>query len=212
MARMRILPLLTLACIILLAVKGAGLLSNRDSIGDILIPPLEAQEQDNVSQEEERIDEFPEENEQPLVEDDNSGNFSETELQILKRLAQRRKILEQWEDDLRVKENVLNITQTKIDKKIVELRTLKGDVERVLQQYEDKEEQNTQSLVRIYESMKPKDAAAIFTELDINTLLKIVNNMKEKKAALIIAKMNPVLAKELTIRIAQSGAISTFKK
>ncbi len=208
--RLRILPILVVACLILLGIKGIDLTQNKQELSNLLVPSLNAEESDKTSEQES----FPEEEneDRSLIDDENKVDFSETELQILKRLAKRREVLEVWEKDLSVKENVLSITQGKIDKKILELRTLKTEVESVLKEYEDKEHQKTKSLVKIYESMKPTDAAAIFTELDLTTLLQIVNNMKETKAALIIAKMNPVLAKELTVRFAQRGTIAANQK
>src|SRR3546814_4430099 len=62
----------------------------------------------------------------------------------------------------------------------------------------DLSEGQMQSLVKIYESMKPKDAARIFEELDMEVLLEVVERMKERKTAPILAEMNPERAKTVT--------------
>ena len=68
---------------------------------------------------------------------------------------------------------------------------------------EHQEQQNLQlkSLVKIYESMKPKDAAQIFEELDMTILVEILANMKEAKSAPILAAMDPKRVKEVTARL-----------
>lgn len=85
---------------------------------------------------------------------------------------------------------------------------MKAEVEGLLRQYNEKEDAKIRSLVKIYESMKPKDAAKIFEELDMNILLQVVDKMKEPKSALILAKMDSNKAKELTVLFAQQRKLS----
>ena len=59
-----------------------------------------------------------------------------------------------------------------------------------------------QRLVKIYEAMKPKDAARIFDQLDMNILLQVVERMAERRVAPILADMSPKRANELTAEIA----------
>jgi len=220
--RFRILILLMFGCAVLFVVKTLDIINNQNNMSQLMfVQTLNAQESENEdgggdeegdgeegggSDGEEAADKAQEEEELLINEDKRS--FQGTELEILKRLGKRRDVLEQWENDLKIKEDVLAITQNKIDNKITELRKLKKEVENVLQEYENKENKKTKSLVKIYESMKPAAAALIFTELDMDTLLKIVDNMKEAKAALVLAKMRPKLAKELTLRFSQRGRLS----
>jgi flagellar motility protein MotE (MotC chaperone) len=51
--------------------------------------------------------------------------------------------------------------------------------------------------------MKPKDAARIFEELEMDILLPVVERMKERKTAPILAKMNADKAKAITTELAQ---------
>ena len=76
-----------------------------------------------------------------------------------------------------------------------------GGLQKLIKSHDQQEDLKIQSLVKIYESMKPKDAARIFGELDINTLLKVAERMKERKLAPIMAKMNPDRAKEMTVAL-----------
>ena len=57
-------------------------------------------------------------------------------------------------------------------------------------------------LVKVYESMKPRDAAVIFNDLDMPVLLQVVDRMKEAKAAPVLAAMQADKARELTTKLA----------
>lgn len=139
--------------------------------------------------------------------DENALEFTQTEVDILQRLSKRREKLDEWQKEIETRENVLNLTQTKIDQKLSELRTLKKQVEEILAQYNAKEDAKTTTLVKIYENMKPKNAADIFSQMDMNTLLEVASKMKEAKLAPILAQMDPKLARELTERFAKRGKL-----
>jgi flagellar motility protein MotE (MotC chaperone) len=135
--------------------------------------------------------------------------FSESEVEILQRLAERHKKLEQWQKEMELRESVLKLTEQKVDGKLQDLRKLKTDVEKLLELYNEKEDAKIRSLVKIYENMKPKDAARIFDELDNEVLLIVIDKMKEAKSATILAKMNPAKAKEITTQLADQRRLKT---
>src|SRR6185369_3324386 len=72
-----------------------------------------------------------------------------------------------------------------------------------LAKYNEQEDIKIRSLVKIYETMKPKDAARIFEELDMPVLLTVVDRMKESKVAGIMTYMTPQKAKDLTIQLTE---------
>lgn len=143
---------------------------------------------------------------QPVKEE---KRFSESEVEILQRLAERHKKLEQWQKEMELRESVLKLTEQKVDGKLQELRKLKTDVEKLLELYNEKEDAKIRSLVKIYENMKPKDAARIFDALDNEVLLIVIDKMKEAKSATILAKMNPAKAKEITTQLADQRRLKT---
>lgn len=135
------------------------------------------------------------------------NNLTRSEMELLKELSKRRETLDKEKADLNVREQVLKATENKIDKKVSELKTLQTQLEELMKQYEQKENSKILSLVKIYESMKPKDAAKIFNELEMPVLLKVVSNMKEIKVAPVIASMDPVKARELSIELSKQKPI-----
>lgn len=128
---------------------------------------------------------------------------SQIEKDLLQSLSKRRQELEEAEKALALKESILQATEMRIDSKIGELRELKKTVEASLAENKKKDEQQILSLVKIYENMKPKEAARIFEEIDMNVLLQVVGQMDEKKIAPILANMSPTRAKEITVEIAK---------
>ena len=131
------------------------------------------------------------------------NNMTRSEMDLLKELAKRREKLEKDKKDLNVREQVLKATENKIDQKVLDLKSLQSQLEDLMKQYEQKENSKILSLVKIYETMKPKDAAKIFNELEMPVLLKVVSNMKEVRVAPVIASMDPVKARELSIELSR---------
>lgn len=130
-------------------------------------------------------------------------SFTQNEIDVLQKLSERRESLESRERDLSLRENMIKAAETRIDKKIGEMKALQASVEGMLKQIDDQDQNKMKSLVKIYENMKPKEAAKIFNELDMPVLLGVLNLMKEQKIALIMEAMDPVKAKELTDAMAQ---------
>jgi flagellar motility protein MotE (MotC chaperone) len=89
---------------------------------------------------------------------------------------------------------------------LAELGGLQKRLEALEAARHDHDEANWRGLVKLYESMKPKDAAAIFNDLDLPVLLPVLDRMKEQKAALVMAAMLPDRARLVTAELAQMRA------
>lgn len=126
---------------------------------------------------------------------------------ILKQLTGRKAKLDKTAADLSIQEQVLKSTETKVEQKIQELSSLQTKVTDLLQKHNQQENLKIKSLVKIYENMKPKDAAKIFDELDMPVLLSVISQMREFKSAPIMANMNPVKAKELSMEFAKNRSL-----
>ncbi len=90
-----------------------------------------------------------------------------------------------------------------LDARIQRLEALRGELQRLVGELDQKERERLQRLVRIYEGMKPKKAAAIFDRLEMDTLLPIAARMRPNRLALVLQAMNPERARELTRRLAE---------
>ena len=59
--------------------------------------------------------------------------------------------------------------------------------------------------MKVYESMRPRDAASIFDVLDMHVLLEVLDRMNDRKAAAILAAMQPERARMATQMLAQNA-------
>ena len=123
-------------------------------------------------------------------------SMTDEEIDLLQALAERRRELDLRAHELEQREILLRAVEQRIEEKAGGLRAL-------LKQQENQTEDQYTSLVKIYESMKPKDAARIFEEMDLAVLMPVVERMKERKTAPILAKMSPVKATAITTQLAQ---------
>lgn len=122
--------------------------------------------------------------------------LSDEEIDLLQSLAERRKELDLRANQLEQREDLLLAVERRIDEKVEALKLLRKSIE-------GETESQYKSLVKIYENMKPKDAARIFEKLDMAILLPVTERMKERKLAAILAKMNTNNAMTLTVQLAQ---------
>jgi len=129
--------------------------------------------------------------------------FSQSEIEILQNLSARRKEIDQREESVVAREVLLQAAEKRLEEKIGELKNIRGEIEGLIRKYNEQEETEMKSLVRIYEAMKPKDAARIFDELDLKILIQVFQRMKEAKTAPILASMNSARAKEVTTQLAE---------
>lgn len=134
--------------------------------------------------------------------DENFSRYSDSEKELLERLQQRRLELVGWENELSLKAGLIEASSKKLDSKISQLEFLKKQTEELIAVYEEHDDTKIRSLVKIYETMKPKDAAAVFEQMNMDVMLLLVDKMSERRAAPILAKMNPVRAKQITEKLA----------
>lgn len=133
--------------------------------------------------------------------------FSDVRMELFEDLKKRRSLLEKQEREIAVREALLKAAQQEIDQKYNELVSLRTEIEELLKEQSEEEKARTTSLVKIYEGMKPKDAARIFNSLDMDVLLQVISKMSERKSAPIMASMDPVRARNLTLMLSEQKAL-----
>ena len=128
--------------------------------------------------------------------------FTPAEVEVLQRLSGRREALAQRSRQMAMREKILQATEKRIDNKIGELKKLEERIKGLLLEHDKEAEEQIKSLVKVYESMKPKEAARIFEQLEMEILLNVTERMKEVKMAKVLAAMDPKKAKNLTVKLA----------
>jgi flagellar motility protein MotE (MotC chaperone) len=133
-----------------------------------------------------------------------------TKMEVLKDLSARREGLDKKEQELQTREALLRAAEQEIDRKYQELSGLRSQLENLLDKQSEEEKSRITSLVKVYEGMKPKEAARIFDTLDIPVLMSVMSKMSERKLSPIMASMNPERAKTMTIMLAEEKTLPTL--
>lgn len=133
----------------------------------------------------------------------NAPTMTEEEMAVLQKLSARRAALDARERELELRENLMAAAEKRLDAKLAEMKKIQGTVSGLIQKHDEEEEAKLKSLVKMYEIMKPKEAAQIFEKLEMPVLLDVIERMREQKSGLIIAKMDPTKAEKLTAALAE---------
>jgi flagellar motility protein MotE (MotC chaperone) len=134
------------------------------------------------------------------------AGLSPAELQVLQNLGARRGQLDQREADLSTQLALLAAAEAKIDVKTKVLQGLKADVQALLAQADGREAAETDRLVKVFEGMKPQDAADRLAIMDDSVRLPIAGKMKDRALSGVVGKMKPADAKKLTEALAHRFA------
>lgn len=126
-----------------------------------------------------------------------------SEADVLERLAERRKQLDGRERDLDMREKLIGAAEKRVEERIAELKTIEGRIETMFGKRTEQEEAQLAGLVKMYETMKPAAAAAIFDTLEQGVLIDVMSRMKPAKAAPVLAAMKPERAQEVTVELAR---------
>jgi flagellar motility protein MotE (MotC chaperone) len=130
--------------------------------------------------------------------EDDPTFYTQAEVDLLQKLAERREEIEAQARELDVRENLLKAAEGRIDKKVQSLKALQRTIEESMVKYDQQQEEKLQNLIKIYENMKPKDAGRIFEELEMDVLLEVAEKMNKRRLAPILAKMDPKKARDVT--------------
>ena len=132
--------------------------------------------------------------------------ISQAERALLEQLRARRSELEAREQTIASRELVLAASERRLGQRIDELTQLQQRLEAMERTRGEREESGWRGLVRTYESMRPREAAAIFEELELPVLIQILDRMGERKMAPVIGAMRPEKARVLTAELARHRA------
>lgn len=220
-AGFRLLPAVIFVAVLMLTVKvGSIYQALNDPDNTVAENPLqltEARAQQEAEPEEddfegfEDIDEGPPEGFEPIdgFDSDAEGAFDDIasltpgELRLLHDLAKRRDGIQSKESELAEREALLRAAEQQLMVQQQKLEGIREDIDQLLARYDTEQIAEQEELRKIYSAMKPKSAAAIFDELDLETLTGVLRGMSARKIAPIIAAMSPEKARLLTREMAE---------
>ena len=136
---------------------------------------------------------------------------SPAEMDVLNQLSQRRDLLDKRARELDTHEALIKVAEQRVDQKIKEMNTLRQQLQTMVNQVSEAQGVQIENLVKIYETMKPDEAAKILETLEMPVLLGVIQRMKPARTAPIMAKMNPEKAKEITVALTRQDQLPQVK-
>ena len=125
-----------------------------------------------------------------------------TEQTLLQRLSQRRAELDKRSADLDLREAIVKAAEKQMQDRADALKALQAQIAQLNDQKKAMEDAQFASIVTMYATMKPQEAATIFDGLDMGVLIRVARAMDARKMSPILAKMVSARAQELTQQLA----------
>ena len=129
--------------------------------------------------------------------------FTETEQQILTRLAEQQDRLKLREMELDRREGQLKTFQEDIHRQISQLEKLQKNIERDIESKKAQDDKQLDKAVAFYSKMTPATAAESISKLDRKIAVSILKRMKEKQASLVLSSMGAEESASIIAEIAK---------
>jgi len=138
----------------------------------------------------------------PLAEEKESLSHQASSQKMKEKLA----ALEQQEQALSEREQLVETAEKRAQDKIVALEALETRIQGLLQQEESIKNKKIKRLTSVYEGMKADKAAPVIAQMDLSIVVKMFLRMNEKQVGKILSFLPPqqavVISQALTQRIA----------
>lgn len=198
--RLRILPAAATALVLLLGLKAAGI--GEELSAFLGAGPARAADPAAETHPADAAPEAP-----PASPERTEQEPTASEADVMDSLSRRREQLDERSRQLDMREKVIAAAEKRVEQRIAELKEIEGRIETMFGQRDEKVEKQLVDLVKMYETMKPANAAAIFDTLEQDVLIDVIRRMKPAKASPILAAMKPDRAREITVELARIDAL-----
>lgn len=200
--KIHILPLFIFIAVLTLTIKVNTVFDvyNRQNRQTVTVSAAQALAEEKISKETKELTAVLEKNTQSGPTDTKKGSntFTQSEIMILQELAERREALDLRAQEIDKRAIQLKVTEEEIERKLRQLQDYEQRLNKLINEYTQKEQANIDSLVRLYSSMKPKDAARIFNSLDMSITVALLKGMKASASSAILSQMDSAKAQAVT--------------
>jgi flagellar motility protein MotE (MotC chaperone) len=131
------------------------------------------------------------------------AGISPAELRIIQSLSARREQLDARDADFATMLPLMAAAEQKLDAQVQALNAVKGEVQALLGQLDEREQAEIDRLVQVYSAMRPREAARVMSTLDDEVRLPVAAAMRPRSLAAVMAQMEPEAARELTEKLAR---------
>ena len=110
---------------------------------------------------------------------------------IMDLLEQKERGLQRRAATLEAREADLRAAEAEVKSRLDELKSVRAEIQDMLGQLDEKQQERVTTLVKMMESMRDKQAAAILDETEDVVALEVLMRMNVAKAGKALAKMEP---------------------
>jgi len=125
---------------------------------------------------------------------------------VMKGLDAERSLVRQEKEELVTLRQALAVQEQVLEEGREELAAMVRDLESRQTGLDEDRNRSANRLAKMYENMKPGQAAPILSSLEMPVILDIMHRMKEREAARILASMDTVLAAKISMELSQGGS------
>ena len=146
---------------------------------------------------------------EPILEEEKKGELP-TKMPAIKpetfrmfeTIEKKNRELKRREEELRIKELRIKEIEAKVSRDLEKIEKGISESKQQLGMQDEKTKENVQSLIKVYSSMKPEEAAGLIEAIDDDLALKIVAGMKSKIAGKVLSKLDVKVAKRISETLA----------
>ncbi|MCX8501114.1 MAG: hypothetical protein ORO03_05415 [Alphaproteobacteria bacterium] len=137
------------------------------------------------------------------------SQFTQSEVELLQSLAQRRDALDAREQQLQQRQLTVEAAEKRLAEKATALEGMKSELMGLINRRNQADDDRLRRLVKIYEDMKPVLAAQILQGMDTKDAVGVLERMKENKVAPVLGAMTPGRAQLLSSLMADRAPSSS---
>ena len=126
---------------------------------------------------------------------------------VFQDMARERDRIQQEKEELLALKQAVSVQEKVLQQGKENLEVVIQKLEAKQQEYIEERENSATKLAKMYEAMKPQQAAPILSALDLEIILDIMSRMKERQAAKIMANMDAGLAAQVSTRMSMKGGL-----
>lgn len=126
--------------------------------------------------------------------------------EMLKSFQAREARIQQQENEIAERRQALKLADRQMEDKLVLLKAAEDELRRTLTMADTAAEGDVERLTKVYENMKPKQAAALFEEMNPEFAAGFLGRMRPEAAAGIMAGLSPQAAHSFSVVLAGRNA------
>lgn len=126
--------------------------------------------------------------------------------ELLLALLMREKRVKDKETELLKREKIVSVAKFEIERRIIAMEQAELALSSTLAQADAAAEDDVSQLIKVYESMKPKDAAALFEAMEPAFAAGFLGRMRPETAAGVLTGLSPKAAYTISVILAGRNA------